>query len=76
MTASVCMQLDILTLQEWGVDLKRELVPSPATQAYVQFLQDAAKTEVSRVSNHDIACSMLRAACHISRAACQKLSIL
>lgn len=32
--------------QEWGVDLSKELVPSAATTAYVQFLERVASSEV------------------------------
>lgn len=48
MTASICMKmvLDILTLQEWGVDLPSELIPSSATKAYTDFLHAVATKEV------------------------------
>ena len=35
-----------ILLQEWEVDLSSELVPSPATKAYTDFLDSVATNEV------------------------------
>ena len=44
----------MLLIQEWGVDLASQLVPSPSTKAYTDFLDNVAINEVKPCfgSNH------------------------